>query len=236
MKMYDEFLCALPMVYKEGAYGIELFKQDLDIEEMVSFEYGEYGETLICYPPDNKKFTLWGISKEELEESFTVFYDRTNRLKRITANVKDKEALLYIRYDDIEEAKQEIHDFAIKNADMIIDQICQCTDLVARLFVEYFSDGDCRDYHAVIGTESEKEELERSYPHNSDIAFYAGAFSSENLEGDNDTFVVMLSCAYDMDVNFFLYAVDIMSKRIQEKAIAQLNKTPDFKFLCQEYD
>ena len=194
--MYDEFLCALPMVYKEGAYGIELFKQDLDIEEMVSFEYGEYGETLICYPPDNKKFTLWGISKEELEESFTVFYDRTNRLKRITANVKDKEALLYIRYDDIEEAKQEIHDFAIKNADMIIDQICQCTDLVARLFVEYFSDGDCRDYHAVIGTAAEKEELERRYPQNSDIADYAGEFSSENLEGDNDTFVVMLSCAY----------------------------------------
>ena len=218
MKMYDEFLCALPMVYKEGAYGIELFKQDLDIEEMVSFEYGEYGETLICYPPDNKKFTLWGISKEELEESFTVFYDRTNRLKRITAHVKDKEALLYIRYDDIEEAKQEIHDFAIKNADMIIDQICQCTDLVARLFVEYFSDGDCRDYHAVIGTAAEKEELERRYPQNSDIADYAGEFSSENLEGDNDTFVVMLSCAYDMDVNFFLYAVDIMSKRIQEKS------------------
>ena len=236
MKMYDEFLCALPMVYKEGAYGIELFKQDLDIEEMVSFEYGEYGETLICYPPDNKKFTLWGISKEELEESFTVFYDRTNRLKRITAHVKDKEALLYIRYDDIEEAKQEIHDFAIKNADMIIDQICQCTDLVARLFVEYFSDGDCRDYHAVIGTTAEKGEVVRGYPQNSDIADYAGEFSSENLEGDNDTFVVMLSCAYDMDVNFFLYAVDIMSKRIQEKAIAQLNKTPDFKFLCQEYD
>ena len=57
---------------------------------------------------ENKTFTLWGISKEELEESFTVFYDRTNRLKRITANVKDKEALLYIRYDDIEDAKQEI--------------------------------------------------------------------------------------------------------------------------------
>lgn len=236
MKMYDEFLCALPMVYKEGAYGIELFKQDLDIEEMVSFEYGEYGETLICYPPDNKKFTLWGISKEELEKSFTAFYDRNDHLKKITAHVKDKEALLYIRYDDIEEAKQEIHDFAIKNADMIIDQICQCTDLVARLFVEYFSDGDCRDYHAVIGTAAEKEELERRYPQNSDIADYAGEFSSENLEGDNDTFVVMLSCAYDMDVNFFLYAVDIMSKRIQEKAIAQLNKTPDFKFLCQEYD
>ena len=54
----------------------------------------------------------------------------------------------------------------------------------------------------MIGTAAEKEELERRYPQNSDIADYAGEFSSENLEGDNDTFVVMLSCAYDMDVNF----------------------------------
>lgn len=236
MNFYDEFLCDLPMSYKEGSYGIGNFQEELDIEDVVSFEYGDYGNTLTCYPPDNKTFTLWGISKEELEESFTVFYDRTNRLKKITANVKDKEALLYIRYDDIEDAKQKIHDFAIKNADMIIDQICQCTDLVARLFVEYFSDGDCRDYHAVIGTAAQKEELEKKYPKSSDTYDWAGNFPSENIKGDNDTFVVMLSCAYDMDVNFFLYAVDIMSERIREKAIAQLNKTPDFKFLCQEYD
>ena len=48
--------------------------------------------------------------------------------------------------------------------------------------------------------------------------------------------MVMVLCANNYEMDFFQYAVDIMIERIGEKAPDRLNKTDDFKYICEEYD
>ena len=89
----------------------------------------------------------------------------------ITAILGGHETLLYIRYENKEHARQEIRSFAVRNADAIIEQIRQCTDVVARLFIEYYCDSDNMDYHAVIGTADQVEAVRQKY-HDEDSCDY----------------------------------------------------------------
>ena len=149
--------------------------------------------------------------------------------------LKGRETLLYIRYENEEDAKEKIRRFAIRNADTIIEQIQQCIDVVARLFIDYYCDGDNMDYHAVIGTAAEMEAV-RQKGHYEDSCDYSGNYSSENIEGDNRMLTTIVRCAEGHPSENFQYAVEIMSKHIEKYALAALCKTEDFKFICAEYD
>ncbi len=48
--------------------------------------------------------------------------------------------------------------------------------------------------------------------------------------------ITMVRCAQGHPSGNFQYAVEIMSKHIEEHALAALRKTEDFKFICAEYD
>jgi len=43
-------------------------------------------------------------------------------------------------------------------------------------------------------------------------------------------------CAEGYPSENFQYAVEIMSKYIEEHALSALHKTEDFKYICAEYD
>ena len=142
---------------------------------------------------------------------------------------------MYIRYESEEDAKEKIRRFAIRNADAIIEQIQQCIDVVARLFIDYYCDGDNMDYHAVIGTAAQMETVKQN-GHYKDSCDYSGNYSSENIEGDNRMLITIVRCAEGHPSENFQYAVEIMSKHIEKYALAALCKTEDFKFICAEYD
>ena len=116
-----------------------------------------------------------------------------------------------------------------------MEQIQQCTDVVARLFIEYYCDSDNMDYHAVIGTADQMEAV-RQKGHYEDSCDYSGNYSSENIEGDNRMLITMVRCAEGHPSENFRYAVEIMSKHIEKYALTVLCKTEDFKFICAEYD
>lgn len=56
------------------------------------------------------------------------------------------------------------------------------------------------------------------------------------INGNNEKLMVMVLCANNYEMDFFQYAVNIMIERIGEKAPNRLNKTDDFKYICEEYD
>lgn len=228
----------IPLTYKKGVYSIADFGQDIEGDNSVSFDYDAQYQILdydIPVGKEQRKMTLYSVPEEELVRTLRAVYGKDGILQKITAVLKDRETLLYIRYESEEDAKEKIRRFAIRNADTIIEQIQQCIDVVARLFIDYYCDGDNMDYHAVIGTAAQMETVKQN-GHYKDSCDYSGNYSSENIEGDNRMLITIVRCAEGHPSENFQYAVEIMSKHIEKYALAALCKTEDFKFICAEYD
>ncbi len=190
----------------------------------------------VKFPP----FIAWLSREENLYDRTEIWtlcaiYDRNGTLQKITAMLNGIEALLYIRYESKGYARQEIRKFAIQNADTIATKIQQCTDIVARLFIDYYCDGDNMDYHAVVGTAAQMESV-RQNGFYEDSCDYSGNYASEYMEGDNRMLITMVRCAKGHPSENFQYAVEIMSKHIEKHVLGALHKTEDFKFICAEYD
>ena len=228
----------IPLTYKEGVYSVVDFGQDIEGDNSVSFDYDAQYQMLdydIPVGKEQRKMTLYSVPEGELIRTLRAVYGKDGTLQKITAVLKGRETLLYIRYESVEDAKEKIRRFAIRNADTIIEQIQQCKDVVARLFIDYYCDGDNMDYHAVIGTAAQMETV-RQKGHYDDSCDYSGNYSSENIEGDNRMLITMVRCAEGHPSENFRYAVEIMSKHIEKYALTVLCKTEDFKFICAEYD
>lgn len=228
----------IPLTYKKGVYSIADFGQDIEGDNSVSFDYDAQYQMLdydIPVGKEQRKMTLYSVPEEELVRTLRAVYGKDGILQKITAVLKGRETLLYIRYENEEDAKEKIRRFAIRNADTIIEQIQQCIDVVARLFIDYYCDGDNMDYHAVIGTAAQMETVKQN-GHYKDSCDYSGNYSSENIEGDNRMLITIVRCAEGHPSENFQYAVEIMSKHIEKYALAALCKTEDFKFICAEYD
>ena len=227
-----------PLTYKEGVYSVVDFSQDTEGDNTVSFDYDTQYQMLdydIPVGKERRKMTLYSVPEKELVRTLCAVYDKDGTLQKITAVLKGRKTLLYIRYESEEDAKEKIRRFAIQNADAIIKQIQQCTDVVARLFIDYYCDGDNMDYHAVIGTVAQMEAVRQKY-HDEDACDNSGNYPSEDIKGDNRMLITMVRCAEGHPSENFQYAVEIMSKHIEKYALAALCKTEDFKFICAEYD
>lgn len=231
-------LRSIPLTYKEGVYSITDFDESTDSSNAIYFDYDAKYQMLsydIFVGKDERGMTLYSVPEDDLIRTLRAVYGKDGTLQNITATLNGHETLLYIRYENEEHARQEIRKFAIRNAEAIIEQIQQCTDVVARLFIEYYIDSDIIDYHAVIGTAAQADEL-RQNGRFKDSCDYAGNYPSENIEGDNERLITMVRCAEGYPTKNFQYAVEIMSKHIEEHPLAALHKTEDFKYICSEYD
>ena len=228
----------IPLTYKEGVHSVVDFSKDINGDDAISFDYDAQYQILTYNIPvgkDRREMTLYSVPEGELVRTLRAVYGKDGILQKITAVLNGRETLLYIRYESEEDAKEKIRRFAIRNADTMIEQIQQCIDVVARLFIDYYCDGDNMDYHAVIGTASQMETV-RQKGHYEDSCDYSGNYSSENIEGDNRMLITMVRCAEGHPSENFRYAVEIMSKHIEKYALTVLCKTEDFKFICAEYD
>ena len=228
----------IPLTYKEGVHSVVAFSKDINGNDAISFDYDAQYQMLTYNIPVGKgrrEMTLYSVPEGELVRTLRAFYGKGGMLQKITAMLKGRETLLYIRYENEEDAKEKIRRFAIRNANAMIEQIQQCTDIVARLFIDYYCDGDNMDYHAVIGTAAQMDAVRQKYRHD-DSCDNSGNYPSEYIEGDNEMLKTMVRCAEGYPSENFQYAVEIMSKYIEEHALSALHKTEDFKYICAEYD
>ncbi len=126
----------IPLTYKEGVYSVVDFSKDIDGYNAISFDYDAQYQILTYDIPVGKgkrEMTLYSVLEDELIRTLRAVYGKDATLQNLTATLNGHEILLYIHYENEEHAKQEIRRFAIRNADAIIEQIQQCTDVVARL-------------------------------------------------------------------------------------------------------
>jgi hypothetical protein len=232
-----EKLYNIPIKFKEGTYAIN--ELSVDDENVFALNYDEYGD-IVTYNvqgvDSGDEVRLYDIPREVLDLTLKSIYDANGYMKMLTINRDGREELIYIHYNNEEDTKKEIEKFANENANSILEKIGMCKDLVSRLFIEFFNDGECMDFHVKLGTEAEKAALEKRYPNVDNICDMSGDYSSKMLYGDNNRLKIMVLCANNNDFDYFQYAVDIMVKLIEEKAQNILNKSDDFKVICGEYD
>ena len=227
----------IPLTYEKGVYSLVDFSEDTS-GGAISFDYDAQYQMLTYAIPvgeSKREMTLHSVPEDDLIRTLRAVYDREGTLQNVTAVLNGHETLLYIRYENEEHAKQELRRFAIQNADIIIEQIQQCTDAAARLFIDYYYDSDYMDYLAVIGTAAQMEAVRQEY-RSEDSCDHSGNYPSEFIKGDNQRLITMIRCAEGYPPKNFQYAVEIMSKHIEKHALAALHKTEDFKFICAEYD
>ena len=228
----------IPLTYKEGVYSVVDFSKDINGDDAISFDYDAQYQMLTYDIPvgkDRREMTLYSAPEGDLFQTLHAFYGRNGMLQKITAVLKSRETLLYIRYENEEDAREKIRRFAVRNAHAIIEQIQQCTDIVSRLFIDYYCDSDNMDYHAVIGTTAQMKAVRQKY-HDEDACDHSGNYPSEYIEGDNEMLITMVRCAEGHPSENFRYAEEIMSRHIEKYALAALRKTEDFKYICAEYD
>lgn len=238
-------LCNIPIQYKEGVFGFGEFEEDannMEDSQIIALDYTDYGEIVEYtipivseYNDATNELILYGIPKDELVQTLQAAYNQNGRLEKITAYIKNKEMLFYIYYENSEAAKQEIQKFALETADTMIAEIAKCKEEVARLFVEYFEDGEAMDFHAGIGTKAEKTAIEQKYK-DKDSGDNFGNYSSDYIHGNNEGLYTRVKCASNEGMDFFYFAVEIMEKHIMKKAPELLNRTEDFRFISYQYD
>lgn len=231
-------LYSIPLACKEGVYSVFDFQQDTIGEDAVTFDYDTQYQMLTYDVPVGQEWrgmTLYSVPEKDIFRTLRACYGEDGGLQKITAVLSGRETLLYIRYESREAAKEKIRRFAIRNADAMIGQIQQCTDVVARLFIDWYCDGDNMDYHAVIGTAAQTEAVRQKY-RDEDACDNSGDYPSEYIEGDNKMLITMVRCAEGHPSEIFRYAAEIMTEHIEKYALAALRKTEDFKFICEEYD
>lgn len=228
----------IPLNFKEGVYGIstlsscsgDMLEMELD-EDYNILTYNIPGKIIPGYEW-RSQINIYSIPEDELDGTLEALYNSNGQLEKVTTKNNNKERLLYIGYKDAEDAENQIKKFAEANADTIIEKICACKDKVSRLFTEKFNDGGCLDFHAKIGTKEQKDAVvAKSYSTDN-----PGNYPSEMIYGDNEALMVMVLCADRDEMDFWEMATGIMEKRVEEKAVAKLDKAEDFEFLATEYD
>lgn len=225
----------IPMNYQTGRYHCsKLPAESTDCLElsyycdMISYEVPEY----------SKEARMYSVKADEIEASLTAEYNENGLLKKAEYICGEKTRLVYIRYADEAEARLRITEFAEKNADAISEKIISLNEKLARVFIEYFFDGEAVDFAARIGTPSDMQEVIDSYNGTMDAVDNGGDYPYENrIECDNETLGIMLMCApADSDCQLFAYAAELMTERIRQKIDSAIDKSDDFKFIAEEYD
>ena len=95
----------IPLTYKEGVYSVVDFGQDIEGDNSVSFDYDAQYQMLdydIPVGKEQRKMTLYSVPEGELVRTLRAVYGKDGTLQKITAVLKGRETLLYIRYENSE--------------------------------------------------------------------------------------------------------------------------------------
>ena len=89
-----------PLTYKEGVYSVADFSQDIEGDNAVFFDYDAQYQMLdydIPVGQEWRKMTLYSVPEGELVRTLRAVYGKDGTLQKITAVIKGRETLLYIR-------------------------------------------------------------------------------------------------------------------------------------------
>ena len=221
----------IPLNYKSGVYRLS----ELPSENKDSFDlmYDEKYEILEC-SEDNR---LLGISQQQIYETLQATYSGDGRLNKITVeDKKHMEQLVYIFFSDRHTAEKMVQEWSLKISDNLSQQILLIKEPLSRLFLGYYNDGQCVDFHVVPVTEEQRritESVPQIYP-----GIHAGNFEQYAVRADDACkyLASIFSCTGEWRYELFDFAKETIIKRLQETVLDKIHKAEDFEFIADEYD
>lgn len=235
----------IPMQFKSGEFKLEEIPtaQEFDEEnhyesdEMLCLEYDEENHVLDYNEPKSyDTVSIYSVPENAVKDTLTVVYDGSGVLERIELADKDKTRLVYIRFVNMKASHDGVYEFIKKQRKKLAKAIMKREEKLARIFIESFYDGDAVDIAVKTATPEEMQAIIDKY--GEDSGNYSGNFPVENrIEIDLDTFRVMLLCSHE-DYRDTLFAVSVVNIKeyIEKHVLDNIDKSEDFKFICEEYD
>lgn len=232
MLFYD-----VPLEYKEGEFTVEE-TDSIDADDFLELEYDEEYEILSYDEPKSENtINIYSVPQEAAPNTKAV-YDNNGELERLELVDKDKMRLVYIRYINMKASHDNVYGFVKKQAKKLAKAIIKRNERLARLFIESFYDGDAVDIAVKTATPEEMQTVIDENDGDVDSANYSGNYPVESrIQIDLDTFRVMLLCSHK-DYRDTLFAVSCVNIReyIEKHVLDNIDKTEDFKFICEAYD
>ena len=228
----------IPMQFKSGEFKLkELPRADknnaLRLEYDKDYEMLEYN--MIKWDGTAR---IYSVPKNAVKDTLTVVYDGNGELERIELADKDKTRLVYIRYVNMKASHDSVYDFIKKQSKKIAKAIMKREEKLARIFIESFYDGDAVDIAVKTATPAEMQAVIDENDGDTECADYSGDYPVESrIEIDRETLRVMLLCSHEdyRDTLFSVSAVNV-KEYIEKHVLDNIDKTEDFKFICEEYD
>lgn len=227
----------IPLKLKAGEFKFgELENTD---GECLELDYdNEYQMIDYSVPMYGGEARIYTVPREFMPNALTAVYDKNGELDKVEFANNGRTRLFYIHFRNIEKSESAVLKFVKKEADRISKEIIGKKQTPARLFVEYFYDGEAVDIAAKTATAEEMRAVIEHYNGDVATADNSGNYSVENRpEVDSETLGVMLMCTMgDFRSMLFYKAAETFEERLKSRVLDKIDKTADFKFISEEYD
>lgn len=227
----------IPLKLKAGEFKFgELENTD---GECLELDYdNEYQMIDYTVPIYGSEAHIYTVPRELMPNALTAVYDKNGGLDRVEFDDNGRTRLFYIHFRNIEKSESAVLKFVKKEADRISKEIIGKKQTLARLFVEYFYDGEAVDIAAKTATAEEMRAVIEEYDGDVTTADNSGNYPSENrLAVDAETLGVMLMCTNgEFRSMLFNKAAETFEERLKSRVLDKTDKTGDFKFISEEYD
>lgn len=227
----------VPLKFKAGAFKFnELDPSDGDT---LTLCYDEKYQLLTYDAPlYGNEVRIYTVPREQMPNGLTAVYDNTGTLDKIEFTGGERTRLFYIRFKNISKSERGVLKLVKEEADKISKEIIGRKQTLARLFIEKFYDGEAVDIAVKTATAEEMQAVIDEYDGELRTADNSGNYPVENrIELDREALGVMLMCTLCHFQNMlFNKAAEAFEERIKKRVLDKIDKTDDFKFICDEYD
>lgn len=227
----------VPLKFKAGAFKFnELDPSDGDT---LTLCYDEKYQLLTYDAPlYGNEVRIYTVPREQMPNGLTAVYDNTGTLDKIEFAGGERTRLFYIRFKNISKSERGVLKLVKEEADKISKEIIGRKQTLARLFIEKFYDGEAVDIAVKTATAEEMQAVIDEYDGELRTADNSGNYPVENrIELDREALGVMLMCTLCHFQNMlFNKAAEAFEERIKKRVLDKIDKTDDFKFICDEYD
>lgn len=221
----DEY--RIPLQYERGAYDAAVLPHRGTCISVARTSFGalrythpEYGTEIIAY-------------EVPADTTLLASYAKSGHLLRVEYTKNGGRKLLWTRTD-----AACFQEFADAEARKISAQLLQCPQPAARLFFEWFYDGEAADFAAKTGTHADMAEIRARYGDDTDTIDNCADYPAEKrMPCDTDTFRIILLCTLpEMRGTRFTDTVRAMQRLISAEMQTALQKTDDYRVIAEEYD
>lgn len=227
----------VPLQFKAGTFKLnELDPPDGDTLTLCYDE--EYQLLTYDVPLYENEARIYTVSRELMPNGLTAVYNDSGALDKVEFITADRARLIYIRYKNISVSERGVLKYVKEQADKISKEIIGKKKKLARLFIEKFYDGEAVDIAVKTATAEEMQAVIDEYDGEQRTADNSGNYPVENrIELDREALGIMLMCTNCYFRNMlFNKAAENFEERVKSRVFNKIDKTDDFKFICEEYD